>query len=201
MIRIVIAEDQRMLLGALGSLLDLEEDMEVVGKASDGASAVELVRQLRPDVCIMDIEMPGLSGLEAAEQLKESDCKVVILTTFARTGYFERAVKAGVGGYLLKDSPSEELASTIRSVLAGRRVYAPELVDEAYRGDQGNPLTDREKEVLGLIADGKNTKEIATELFLTTGTIRNYISVILDKLDVSNRVEAIKRFNEKGWFK
>ncbi|WP_372637546.1 response regulator [Cohnella sp.] len=201
MIRIVIAEDQRMLLGALGSLLDLEEDMEVVGKASDGASAVELVRQLRPDVCIMDIEMPGLSGLEAAEQLKETDCKVVILTTFARTGYFERAVKAGVGGYLLKDSPSEELASTIRSVLAGRRVYAPELVDEAYRGDQGNPLTDREKEVLGLIADGKNTKEIATELFLTTGTIRNYISVILDKLDVSNRVEAIKRFNEKGWFK
>ncbi|OXS59921.1 DNA-binding response regulator [Cohnella sp. CIP 111063] len=201
MIRIVIAEDQRMLLGALGSLLDLEEDMEVVGKASDGASAVELVRQLRPDVCIMDIEMPGLSGLEAAEQLKETDCKVIILTTFARTGYFERAVKAGVGGYLLKDSPSEELASTIRSVLAGRRVYAPELVDEAYRGDQGNPLTDREKEVLGLIADGKNTKEIATELFLTTGTIRNYISVILDKLDVSNRVEAIKRFNEKGWFK
>jgi len=201
MIRIVIAEDQRMLLGALGSLLDLEEDMEVVGKASDGASAVELVRQLRPDVCIMDIEMPGLSGLEAAEQLKESNCKVIILTTFARTGYFERAVKAGVGGYLLKDSPSEELASTIRSVLAGRRVYAPELVDEAYRGDQGNPLTDREKEVLGLIADGKNTKEIATELFLTTGTIRNYISVILDKLDVSNRVEAIKRFNEKGWFK
>ncbi|RED65193.1 response regulator transcription factor [Cohnella phaseoli] len=201
MIRIVIAEDQRMLLGALGSLLDLEDDMEVVGKASSGAAAVELVRQLRPDVCIMDIEMPGLSGLEAAEQLKESDCKVIILTTFARTGYFERAIKAGVVGYLLKDSPSEELASTIRSVLAGRRVYAPELVDEAYREHQGNPLTDREKEVLGLIADGKNTKEIATELFLTTGTIRNYISVILDKLAVSNRVEAIKKFTEKGWFK
>jgi len=201
MIRIVIAEDQRMLLGALGSLLDLEDDMEVVGKASSGAAAVELVRQLRPDVCIMDIEMPGLSGLEAAEQLKESNCKVIILTTFARTGYFERAIKAGVVGYLLKDSPSEELASTIRSVLAGRRVYAPELVDEAYREHQGNPLTDREKEVLGLIADGKNTKEIATELFLTTGTIRNYISVIRDKLAVSNRVEAIKKFTEKGWFK
>ncbi len=201
MIRIVIAEDQRMLLGALGSLLDLEEDMQVVGKASDGATAVELVRQLRPDVCIMDIEMPGVSGLEAAEQLKDSGCRVIILTTFARAGYFERAIKAGVGGYLLKDSPSEELASTIRSVLAGRRVYAPELVDEAYREDHGNPLTDREKEVLGLIADGKNTKEIATALFLTTGTIRNYISVILDKLNVSNRVEAIKRFNEKGWFK
>ncbi|TVY01929.1 response regulator transcription factor [Cohnella terricola] len=201
MIRIVIAEDQRMLLGALGSLLDLEDDMKVVGKASDGAQAVELVRMLKPDICVMDIEMPGKSGLEAAEELKDLSCKVIILTTFARTGYFERAIKAGVGGYLLKDSPSEELASTIRSVLAGRRVYAPELVDDAYREENDNPLTDREKEVLGLIADGKNTKEIATELYLTTGTIRNYISIILDKLNVSNRVEAIKRFNEKGWFK
>ncbi|QMV39953.1 response regulator transcription factor [Cohnella cholangitidis] len=201
MIRIVIAEDQRMLLGALGSLLDLEEDMEVVGKASDGEKAIELVRLHQPDICIMDIEMPGKSGLEAAEELKELPCKVIILTTFARTGYFERAIKAGVGGYLLKDSPSEELAHTIRSVLAGRRIYAAELVDEAYSGDNENPLTDREKEVLELIADGKNTKEIATELYLTTGTIRNYISIILDKLNVSNRVEAIKRFNEKGWFK
>ncbi|MFC4307246.1 response regulator [Cohnella boryungensis] len=201
MIRIVIAEDQRMLLGALGSLLDLEEDMEVVGQASDGAEAVDLVLALQPDICIMDIEMPGKTGLEAAEQLKDHSCKIIILTTFARTGYFERAVKAGVSGYLLKDSPSDELASTIRSVLSGRRVYAPELVDVAYRENNENPLTDREKEVLGLIADGKNTKEIATELYLTTGTIRNYISVILDKLNVSNRVEAIKRFNEKGWFK
>jgi two-component system response regulator DesR len=149
----------------------------------------------------MDIEMPGKSGLEAAEELKDLSCKVIILTTFARTGYFERAIKAGVSGYLLKDSPSEDLANTIRIVLSGRRVFAPELVDEAYSGDNENPLTDREKEVLELIADGKNTKEIATELYLTTGTIRNYISIILDKLNVSNRVEAIKRFNEKGWFK
>lgn len=200
MIRIVIAEDQRMLLGALGSLLDLEDDMEVVGKASNGEKAIELVRLHKPDICIMDIEMPVKSGLEAAEELKEHSCKVIILTTFARNGYFERAIKAGVSGYLLKDSPSDELASTIRSVLAGKRVYATELVDEAYSSND-NPLTDREKEVLELIADGKNTKEIATELYLTTGTIRNYISIILDKLNVSNRVEAIKRFNEKGWFK
>jgi two-component system response regulator DesR len=199
MIRIVVAEDQRMLLGALGSLLDLEDDMEVVGKAPNGEKAIELVRLHHPDICIMDIEMPVKSGLEAAEELKDHPCKVIILTTFARTGYFERAIKAGVSGYLLKDSPSDELASTIRSVLAGRRIYASELVDEAYNND--NPLTDREKEVLELIADGKNTKEIATELYLTTGTIRNYISIILDKLNVSNRVEAIKRFNEKGWFK
>ncbi|OBZ08724.1 MULTISPECIES: response regulator transcription factor [Bacillales] len=199
MIRIVIAEDQRMLLGALSSLLDLEEDMKVVGRASNGEDAISLVHQHKPDICIMDIEMPAKTGLDAAEELKGQGCKVIILTTFARSGYFERALKAGVSGYLLKDSPSEELADSIRSVMAGRRIFASELVDEAY--GQENPLTEREKEVLVLVADGKNTKEIASELFITTGTVRNYISVILDKLDVSNRIEAITRFKEKGWFK
>ncbi|MDM5339122.1 response regulator transcription factor [Fictibacillus enclensis] len=199
MIRIVIAEDQQMMLGALGLLLNLEEDMEVVGKASDGEKAISLVHQYQPDICIMDIEMPVKTGLEAAEELKESGAKVIILTTFARTGYFQRAVKAGVRGYLLKDSPSEELASTIRSVMAGRRIYAPELVDDAY--SEENPLTDREKEVLTLIADGKNTKEIATQLSIKAGTVRNYISTILEKLEVTNRIEAITRFQEKGWFK
>lgn len=199
MIRIVLAEDQRMLLGALGSLLDLEDDMEVVGKASNGDEALALVNRLQPDVCIMDIEMPVKSGLDVAEEIKEHSCKVIILTTFARTGYFERARKAGVSGYLLKDSPSEELANSIRIIMDGRRIYAPELVDLAY--EEENPLTDRENQVLGLIADGKNTKDIAKELYLTTGTVRNYISVIFDKLDVSNRVEAIVRFKEKGWFK
>ncbi len=199
MIRIVIAEDQKMLLGALAALIDMEEDMTVVGRAGNGEDAVKLVRELEPDVCMMDIEMPSMSGLEAAEELKGSSSKLVILTTFARPGYFERAVKAGVDGYLLKDSPSEELASSIRSIVAGRRIYASELVDEAY--SEVNPLTERESEVLVLMADGKNTKEIASQLFLTTGTVRNYISVILDKLDVTNRIEAIKRFKEKGWFK
>ncbi|MBP1995993.1 response regulator transcription factor [Paenibacillus eucommiae] len=199
MIRIVIAEDQRMLLGALGSLLDLEDDMEVVGKANNGEEALALVRSLQPDICIMDIEMPIKSGLDAAEELKCLDCKVIILTTFAIFGYFERAMKAGVNGYLLKDSSSEELASSIRSVMAGKRIYAPELVDGAY-GEE-NPLTEREREVLELIANGKNTKEIASQLYITTGTVRNYISVILDKLQVSNRIEAITRFKEKGWFK
>ncbi|WP_152396671.1 response regulator transcription factor [Paenibacillus guangzhouensis] len=199
MIRIVIAEDQRMLLGALASLLDLEEDMEVVGRASNGEDAVKLVHQHRPDIVVMDIEMPGKNGLVAAEELKGSGCKVMILTTFARSGYFERAIKAGAHGYLLKDSPSEELADSIRSIMAGRRIYASELVDDAY-GEE-NPLTQREKEVLGLIADGKNTKEIANQLYITQGTVRNYISVILDKLQVTNRIEAITRFKEKGWFK
>lgn len=199
MISVVIAEDQRMLLGALASLLDLEEDMQVVGTANNGEDAVKLVHSHKPDVCIMDIEMPIKSGLEAAEELRGLGCKIMILTTFARPGYFERALKAGAHGYLLKDSPSEELATSIRSIMAGRRIYAPELVDEAY-GEE-NPLTEREKAVLNLIADGKNTKEIASELFITTGTVRNYISVILDKLGVSNRIEAITRFKEKGWFR
>ena len=199
MIKIVIAEDQQMLLGAFGSLLNLEDDMEVVGKASNGEAAVSLVKKFQPDVCIMDIEMPGKSGLEAAEELKGLGCKVIILTTFARTGYFQRALKAGVSGYLLKDSPSEELANSIRSVMSGRRIYAPELMDDVY-GEE-NPLTDREKEVLELVADGKNTKEIAEVLSIKTGTVRNYISIILDKLQVKNRIEAITQSKEKGWFK
>lgn len=199
MITIVIAEDQKMLLGAFGSLLSLEEDMQVVGKASNGEEAIALVKKFQPDVCIMDIEMPGKTGLEAAEELKGKGCKVIILTTFARSGYFQRAVKAGVSGYLLKDSPSEELAGSIRSVMAGRRIYAPELVDDLY-GEE-NPLTDREKEVLELVANGKNTKEIADELSIKTGTVRNYISAILDKLEVKNRIEAITQSKEKGWFK
>ncbi|MCM3664982.1 response regulator transcription factor [Mesobacillus subterraneus] len=199
MIQIVIAEDQRMLLGALGSLLSLEDDMEVVGKATNGEEAVALAKQLMPDICIMDIEMPGKTGLEAAEELKGLGCKVIILTTFARSGYFQRALKAGVSGYLLKDSPSEELASSIRSVMGGRRVYAPELMDDVY--SEENPLTEREMEVLELVADGKNTKEIAGQLSITTGTVRNYISTILDKLEVTNRIEAITQSKEKGWFK
>ncbi len=199
MIRIVIAEDQQMLLGAFGSLLNLEEDMTVVGKASNGEEALRLVEHLQPDICIMDIEMPGKSGLEAAEELRETACKVIILTTFARTGYFQRAIKAGVSGYLLKDSPSEELASSIRSVIAGRKIYAPELMDGLY--SEENPLTDREREVLELVADGKTTNEIAEELMIKSGTVRNYVSTILDKLEVKNRIEAITHSKEKGWFK
>jgi len=203
LIRVVIAEDQGMMLGALGSLLNIEEDMEVVGMAKNGKEAVDLVKELKPDVCIMDIEMPVKTGLDAAEELKGTSCKIIILTTFARAGYFERARKAGVRGYLLKDSPIEELVSAIRMIMDGRRMYAPELVDIAYEdgGETENPLTERESEVLKLVAEGKTTKEIAGELYLTPGTIRNYISSILEKLDVGNRIEAISRFKEKGWFK
>lgn len=198
MIRIVIAEDQTMLLGALGSLLDLETDMEVVGKAKNGDEALSLVKQCQPDICIMDIEMPSRSGLDIAEVLMDDPCKVIILTTFARAGYFERARKAGVSGYLLKDSPSEELANAIRTIISGRKIYAPELIDMVYGHE--SPLTKREEEVLKLIADGWSTKEISGQLRITNGTVRNYISVILDKLNVTNRIEAVSCFKENGWF-
>lgn len=201
MIRIVIAEDQGMLLGAMKSLLSLEDDMEVVGLAKNGEEAIELVTELAPDICIMDIEMPVKTGLDAAEALKEHACKVIILTTFARPGYFERARKAGVRGYLLKDSPIEELVHAIRTIMDGRRIYAPELVDFVYEEQSENPLTERESQVLSLVAEGKTTKEIAAELYLSAGTVRNYISTILDKLGVGNRIEAIARFKEKGWNK
>ena len=201
MIRIVIAEDQGMLLGAMKSLLSMEEDIEVVGLAKNGEEAVEMVNELQPDICIMDIEMPIKTGLDAAETLRDNECKIIILTTFARPGYFERARKAGVRGYLLKDSPIEELVNSIRIIMDGRRIYAPELVDFVYEDDSENPLTERESQVLELVSEGKTTKEIAAELFLSAGTVRNYISTILDKLGVGNRIEAIARFKEKGWNK
>jgi len=199
MIRIVIAEDQGMVLGALASLLELEADMTVVGKAKTGVDAVALVKQIQPDICIMDIEMPLMTGIEAAEQLKEEACKIIILTTFARTGYFNYARAAGVSGYLLKDSPSDELARAIRTILDGRKVYAPELMDMI--DDSTNPLTDREGQVIQLIAEGKSTKEVADHLNIKTGTVRNYVSVIYEKLNVTNRIEAISLIQEKGWYK
>lgn len=201
MIRIVIAEDQGMMLGALGALIGMEEDMEVVGMAKNGEEAITLVQEQNPDVCIMDIEMPVKTGLDAAEALRNTSCKVIMLTTFARSGYFERARKAGVRGYLLKDSPIEELVASIRQIVDGRRIYAPELVDIAFEDYRENPLTKRENEVLKLVADGKTTKEIAKELYLTAGTVRNYISTIFEKLEVSNRIEAISLYKEKGWLK
>nr|WP_263326483.1 response regulator transcription factor [Neobacillus sp. Marseille-Q6967] len=160
MIRIVIAEDQEMLLGTIGALLDLEEDMEVVGKASNGEEAIALVHQLQPDVCIMDVEMPEMSGLEAAEVLKSDGCKIMILTTFARTGYFQRVLNADVRGYLLKDSPSDELAFSIRSIMDDTRIYSPELVEG-------------------------NDEEGCSEPIQKSASIRNYFSTFIKKIKVS----------------
>ncbi|WP_048601385.1 response regulator transcription factor [Rubeoparvulum massiliense] len=199
MIRIVIAEDQRMLRGALGTLLDLEEDFEVVGQAEHGEEALRLVRELKPDICLMDIEMPIKSGLDVAEELRRQgvDCKVMILTTFARPGYFERALKAEVHGYLLKDGSIEELAESIRSVMQGKRIFDSELIINTYQEE--NPLTEREQEVLQLAAEGYTSKEIARQLFLSAGTVRNYMSEALQKLDAKNKIEAIAFAREKGW--
>lgn len=176
MIRIVIAEDQEMLLAAIGSLLNLENDMEVVGLASNGEEALTLAHRLQPDVCIMDIEMPEKSGLEAAEALKSSGCKVIILTTFARSGYFERALKADVRGYLLKDGPSEELACSIRSIMDGKRIYCPELMDDS------SSHTERELDGLERSANELVKNEPCNRQRNKIGTVRNYFSTIWDKM-------------------
>ncbi|GIN60061.1 putative transcriptional regulatory protein YvfU [Robertmurraya siralis] len=199
MIRIIIAEDQRMLRGALGSLLNMEDDIEVIEEVGNGEEAYNTVINLEPDVCLLDIEMPIKSGLEVAEDLMRigSPSKIIILTTFARPGYFKRAVNAGVHGYVLKDGSSDELAEAIRNVMKGKREYAPELVFGSLQGD--NPLTEREKEVLRLVAEGKTAKEISQELYLSSGTVRNYISEAINKLNVKNRIEAIAVAKEKGW--
>ncbi|CUB27201.1 Transcriptional regulatory protein DegU [Bacillus subtilis] len=199
MIRLFIAEDQRMLLGALGSLLDLEEDMTVIGQALNGEEALKAILKLEPDVCIMDIEMPVRSGLDVAEELMKKGCgsKVIILTTFARPGYFERAVKAGVHCYLLKDGEIDDLADAIRKCVKGKRVFSPELTFNMMRDE--NPLTVREQEILRLAALGKTTKDITLELYLSQGTVRNYISEIIQKLDAKNRTEAASIAEEKGW--
>ena len=199
MIRIVIAEDQRILRGALGTLLNFEEDLEVIGEAENGEKALEMIIRLEPDVCILDIEMPMLSGLDVAAELQKRGLptKVIMLTTFARPGYFERAVKVKVHGYLLKDGSIDDLAAAIRNVVAGKREFAAELIMNSYHED--NPLTEREREVLQLATNGKTAKEIGAELFLSAGTVRNYMSEILQKVEAKNKVEAIAICRDKGW--
>lgn len=199
MIRLLIAEDQRMLRGALGSLLDLEDDMEVIAQVSNGEEALQTILSESPDVCLLDIEMPKKTGLEVAESLQKlnTSSKVIILTTFARPGYFKRAVQAGVHGYLLKDGSSDELADSIRNVIKGKREFAPELVFGSLQDEM--MLSERECEVLKLASEGMTTKEISKHLFLSPGTVRNYVSEIISKLQVKNRMEAIKIAKERGW--
>ncbi|MDQ0416001.1 two-component system response regulator DesR [Croceifilum oryzae] len=199
MIRVVIAEDQGMLRSALGALLDLEEDITVIGQAENGKEALELIYQHQPDLCIVDIEMPIMSGLEVAEQLKakQHPCRVVVLTTFARPGYFQRAVAAGVQGYLLKDRSSDELTDSLRNIMLGKREISPELIEIVW--EEKNPLTSREQEILILAEQGLTTNEIAGRLFLSSGTVRNYLSEVNSKMNTSNRLEAIKIARCKGW--
>ncbi|HEV2844659.1 MAG TPA: response regulator transcription factor [Thermoanaerobaculia bacterium] len=199
MIRVLIAEDQGMVLGALAALLELEPDIEVVGRARDGQEALEIAGKLQPDVVLTDIEMPRMTGLELAAELKRrgSAARVVILTTFARSGYLRRALDAGAAGYLLKDAPSERLAEAIRRVQAGLRSVDPELAAAAW--DDADPLTDRERQVLRLAAEGHPSSRIASELHLSEGTVRNYLSEAISKLGAENRVEAARIARQKGW--
>ena len=199
MIRVVIAEDQSMVLGALAALLEIESDIQVVARAQNGREALDAVEAHRPDVLLTDIEMPEMTGLEVAAEVarRKLPTRVVILTTFARAGYLRRALDAGAAGYLLKDSPSEELANAVRQVHAGGRAIDPELAREAWT--ERDPLSDRERQVLRLAADGASGAAIAAKLFLSEGTVRNYLSDAISKLGAANRVEAARMAREKGW--
>jgi two-component system, NarL family, response regulator DesR len=198
-ITVVIAEDQRMVLGALAALLEIESDIQVVGQAQDGREALRLTLKHRPDVLLADIEMPEMSGLEVATELKQRKAatRVIILTTFARPGYLRRALEAGAAGYLLKDAPAATLAAALRTVHAGGRAVDPELAAEAWTEE--DPLSDRERQVLRLAAEGATSAEIGARLHLSEGTVRNYLSEAISKLGAANRVEAARIARMKGW--
>ncbi|MGO1541930.1 MAG: response regulator [Luteimonas sp.] len=199
MIRILLAEDQAMVRGALSALLGLEPDIEVLGACADGEAAWREVQRLNPDLLVTDIEMPGLTGLELAQRIQrhELPVKVVIVTTFARAGYLRRALDAAVSGYLLKDAPSEELAAALRKVHGGGRAIDPQLALEAW--SEADPLNDRERQVLRLAGEGRSAGEIAARLSLSQGTVRNYLSEAIGKLGVGNRIEAHRLARQKGW--
>jgi two-component system response regulator DesR len=197
-IRVVIAEDQTMVLGALAALLEMEHDITVVAQARNGKEALEAVRAHQPDVFITDVEMPEMSGLDVASVLaQQRQVKVVIVTTFARAGYLRRALEAGASGYLLKDRPARELADAVRRVHQGLRVVDPELAVEAWSGP--DPLTQRERQVLRLAGEGASSGDIALKLGLSEGTVRNYLSEAMSKLGAANRVEAARIARTKGW--
>ena len=199
MIRLVLAEDQAMVRGALSALLGLEPDIEVLAAAADGESAWREVQRGVPDILVTDIEMPGLTGLELAQRIHRHQLatRVVIVTTFARPGFLRRALDAGVAGYLLKDAPADRLVEAVRQVHRGGRAIDPELAMEAW--SEADPLNDRERQVLRLAGEGRSAGEIATELHLSAGTVRNYLSEAIGKLGVGNRIEAARLARQKGW--
>jgi two-component system, NarL family, response regulator DesR len=198
-IRVVVAEDQAMVLGALAALLEIEGDITVVSRARNGADALDAITAHKPDIFLTDIEMPEMSGLDVAAELKRRRCptRVIILTTFARAGYLRRALDSGAAGYLLKDMAAEKLADAVRRVHSGLRVIDPELAAEAWV--EPDPLTDRERQVLRLAGDGLTSIDIASKLNLSEGTVRNYLSEAISKLGAGNRVEAARIARSKGW--
>jgi two-component system response regulator DesR len=200
MTRVLIAEDQGMVRGALASLLSLEEDFEVVAQVSRGDEVLDAARSAQPDVALLDIEMPGASGLDAAVALRRAlpGCRILILTTFGRPGYLRRAMEGGADGFLLKDAPASELAAAIRRAVAGERVVDPGLAAAALsQGD--SPLTPREHEVLAASRAHATVAQLADALFLSPGTVRNHLSSAMQKLDARNRAEAVRVAEERGW--
>ncbi|WP_405731132.1 response regulator transcription factor [Streptomyces sp. NBC_01537] len=200
MIRVLLAEDQGMMRGALSLLLDLEDDIEVVAQIGAGDRIVPEALAVRPDVALLDIELPGRSGLDAAAELRDSlpGCKVLILTTFGRPGYLRRAMEAGASGFLVKDGPVEDLATAIRRVLAGERVIDPALAAAALSSGP-NPLTPREQDVLNAAADGATVADIAAKVHLSESTVRNYLSAAIGKTSARNRMEALRTARHNGW--
>ncbi|MET9450343.1 response regulator transcription factor [Streptomyces cinerochromogenes] len=199
-IRVLLAEDQGMMRGALALLLGMEEDIEVVAQLGAGSGIVDAVLTHRPDVALLDIELPGMSGLEAAAELRDQapDCRVLILTTFGRPGYLRRAMEAGAAGFLVKDGPVEELAAAIRRVLTGETVVDPALAAAALSAGP-SPLTARECEVLQASADGATVADIAGRLHLSESTVRNYLSSAIGKTGTRNRAEAVREARQQGW--
>lgn len=200
MTTVYLAEDQEMLNTALSTLLNLEDNIEVIGTSTNGKSALKEIIQLQPDIAILDIEMPKMSGLKIASQLRiiKQNIKIIILTTFAQASYFEQAVSAKVNAYLLKDSPTDELIETIQEVLDGKTIFAPELVTNILTAEK-NPLTNREIDILKQIDLGLSGQEIAKKVFLSDGTVRNYISSILSKTGTRSRIEALNIAKKNKW--
>ncbi|EGO9279668.1 response regulator transcription factor [Enterococcus faecium] len=200
MTTLFLAEDQIMLNTTLTTILNLEDDFDVIASAADGKEALDKIRKLQPEVVILDIEMPRLTGLEVAKEIRSAGLpiKIIILTTFARECYFQEAVEYNVDAYLLKDSPSDYLIASIHQILTGNRVFSPELVTSVLRAEK-NPLTKREMSVLAGLQTGASTAKMAEELFLSEGTLRNYISSILSKTGTHSRIEAINIAKKNGW--
>lgn len=200
MIRVLLAEDQGMMRSALATLLGLEPDLEIVAQVDSGDQVVAAAREHRPDVALLDIEMPGTSGLDAAAELRAAvpECRVMILTTFGRPGYLRRAMDAGARGFLVKDGPVEDLAAAIRKVLAGETVVDPALAAAALAAGP-NPLTERERDVLAAAVDGATIAELAGRLHLSESTVRNYLSSAIGKTGSRNRMEAVQAARAQGW--
>ncbi|WP_022928963.1 response regulator transcription factor [Patulibacter americanus] len=200
MIRVLLAEDQGMVRGALAALLTLEDDLEVVAQVGRGDEVLDAARAARPDVALLDIEMPGLDGIAAAALLRDAlpACRIVMLTTFGRPGYLRRAMEAGASGFLVKDGSADDLAAAIRRVVAGGRVVDPELAAAALQTGE-DPLTPREREVLVQAEHGGTVGAIARTLHLSEGTVRNYLSQAIGKTGAATRVEAARVARERGW--